>query len=300
MVNPESVSNIKQACVGIGIIKQIPEKQIQILGIGGSGFIVDKEGFVITANHVIQGLKAEITKLEKNAKEGEKFGIAGIAVQPKDGKVSIFPRWMKERVAITLLPGSNYAGGENFDVAIGRMVGKIENLKTLEIQKPKMMNVLDEILLCGYPGGSTTFHHVIKEGMRFSPVLQKGIISGFLPADHTNRQVGIQTDIIATGGTSGSPIIDKESLQVIGIQQKVIGAEVLDDDENHLGSAKIGLAWGVSNYLLHETVKQAIPQLKTQLDENGKLKPEFKDFQCKVELNMGKIDKLIAENTTKF
>lgn len=298
MMNPELISNIKQACVGIGILKQASEKELEILGVGGTGFIVDNEGFVVTANHVIQGLNEKITELKKDAKEGEKFGIAGIAVQPEDGKVKLFPRWMKERVVIDLQPGSQYTGDEDFDVAIGRMIGKIDDLKTIEIKKPTMMNVFDEILMCGYPGGTTTFHHTNKGGMRFSSVLQKGVISGFLPADNTKRQVGIQTDIVATGGSSGSPIIDKESLQVIGIQQKVIGAEVLDDDENYLGMSKIGLSWGVSNYLLYGAVTQAIPQLKEQLDDTGVLKPKYVDSKlaCEIELDMKEIDQMIAKN----
>ena len=298
MMNSESISNIKQACVGIGIVKQVPEKELEIIGVGGTGFIVDTEGFVVTANHVIKGLKQNITELKKVAKEGEKFGIAGIAVQPDDGKVILFPRWMKERVVIKLQPGSQYTGGEDVDIAIGRMIGKIDGLKTIEIKKPTMMNIFDEILMCDYPGGSITFHHNIKKGMRFSPILQKGVISAFLPADNTKRQVGIQTDIVATGGSSGSPIIDKESLQVIGIQQMVIGAEVLDGEEKYLGDAKVGLAWGISNYLLYGAIEQSIPQLKNQLDSKGFLKPEYVDtkFSCKVELDMEEIDKLIEES----
>jgi len=61
----------------------------------------------------------------------------------------------------------------------------------------------------------------------------------------------IQTDIVGTGGSSGSPIIDLEECKVIGIAQQVILGGVNTNDKSIYGTARVGLVYGVTNHLLY-------------------------------------------------
>jgi hypothetical protein len=86
---------------------------------------------------------------------------------------------------------------------------------------------------------------------------------------------GLQTDIIGTGGSSGSAIVDPSDGKVVGIAQRVLpcgimgiykefvrtqGGEIRTMDRTISGKAKIGLGYGItSHYLfgLGESVKRS-------------------------------------------
>jgi S1-C subfamily serine protease len=61
-----------------------------------------------------------------------------------------------------------------------------------------------------------------RHGLRLTPLMQFGHISGFLPTDEAWYPYALQTDIIGTGGSSGSPIVDPYDGKVVGISQNVI------------------------------------------------------------------------------
>ena len=77
------------------------------------------------------------------------------------------------------------------------------------------------------------------------------------------------------GGSSGSPIVNAQDNEVIGIAQNVILADVFKNNKL-VAKAKIGLIHGISNYILSRVIEKELPTIKKELDENGKLKPEFK------------------------
>jgi hypothetical protein len=92
--------------------------------------------------------------------------------------------------------------------------------------------------------------------MRFSPVIQFGHISGFMPTDFSTKPYALQTDIVGTSGSSGSPIIDLETGKVIGIAQQVITSGVIFETTSikedgtpkktwSIGNSKLGLVYGV-------------------------------------------------------
>lgn len=51
--------------------------------------------------------------------------------------------------------------------------------------------------------------------MPMNPIIQFGHIVGLMPYDESSAPWGIQTDIVAVGGSSGSPIVDPNNGEVI-------------------------------------------------------------------------------------
>ena len=64
-------------------------------------------------------------------------------------------------------------------------------------------------------------------GNSFESHFQSGRIAGLRPHDESPKPWGIQTDIVAVGGSSGSPILDPSSREVIGMAQQVIATTVV-------------------------------------------------------------------------
>jgi hypothetical protein len=84
-------------------------------------------------------------------------------------------------------------------------------------------NLFDEMCICGYPSGKYTLDIEKKyTGLRFSPIVQVGKITLFLPSDDVSIPYGIQTDIITGGGSSGSPIVDLNDGEVVGTTQEIL------------------------------------------------------------------------------
>lgn len=92
-------------------------------------------------------------------------------------------------------------------------------------------------------------------GLRFSPIIQVGRIAGFMPTDTAAIPYGLQTDIIGTGGSSGSPIVDTS----VGIAQQVIQAGVVvnSSPKKTFVEVNMGLVYGLSNHVLHGIYEKA-------------------------------------------
>ena len=119
--------------------------------------------------------------------------------------------------------------------------------------------------------------------------MQFGVIAGLLPTDNTQNPYGIQTDIIGTGGSSGSPIIDLNSGEVIAIAQNVLltiagGDAVFQRKGNpellegkFYATQKIGLVYGTSHHMLY-----GVPEgVKAELEERKPFRhaPKISVFQ---------------------
>jgi len=274
MDNPrEKLRNLKNSCWEIGLSDINNQNNFMI---SGTGFAIDSEGFILTASHVIHELSKEREKLKQENIQCAITAFQVIAPE-KIGHPMILKRGLIKKRHISITPTLKHPLPSDYDVAICRMVGKYDLKNYLQIKKSCKLEVFDEILCCGYPGGSMGAFNFddLQSGLRLSPTIQSGKIASVMPIDDVVNPTGIITDIIGIGGSSGSPIVNALDNEVIGIAQRVIPSEVLKDDKS-IGQAKIGLIFGISNFVLFKIVEEILPTMKKELDENGRLKPEFK------------------------
>lgn len=286
MVNIEVIPHLKSTCVAIGVKVEGEQQPRQIVG---TGFFVDPEGYLVTASHVIKRL-SQITVPQNKKKIHTDFGAFWFKFLD-DETIQL----QSKKISDTRLLGLNvhtekYLGPADSDVAVCRIEGNYGNLPHLKFKEPSKLELYSELLICGYPGGNMTFNLDKKHGIRTSPLVQTGRISSLMPSDNTRQPVGIQTDIIGTGGSSGAPIVDANDETVIGITQKAIGTMVVDEDNKVLGSTNIGLTWGISNYLLYHMVPRMIKFMRTQENEDGTVKKNLtqKDLDGKIHVHIKK------------
>lgn len=163
------------------------------------------------------------------------------------------------------VPSWGYPGPQSSYLAIVIPSKSVNSLPSIEIKtevEMRKMSTYDDICICSYPGGDQSLDITKKYGLRLKPLMQFGHISGFLPTDADRYPYAIQTDIIGTGGSSGSPIVDPSDGKVVGITQNVITSSVSGIATAYfsttgnmqtnkifiIGSAKIGLVYGITAY----------------------------------------------------
>lgn len=263
MVKPSLISSIKKTCLGIGLRKKDDNIPLEI---HGTGFFVKPEGYIITANHVISALNKRCTELNSS---GEEVELAGFYLFEKDEPQLLSWAIPHTRRIVLNIPSLKDYLPQDHDISICRLYGKGIRMPFLELKKSKM-NVYEEIFMCGYAGGDFSLNIFDKKaGQRISPILQTGRISSLMPTDNAKYPFGIQTDIIGTGGSSGSPIIDANDGKAVAIAQQVIPSIVADWDKKPLGYTNTGLTWGVSFFFLYEGIFKMIEEMKKVEDDSG-------------------------------
>jgi len=237
--------------------------------IHGTGFTVDPEGYVLTADHVVIGINHRLKELNKKKDDYEM--VASFLLYKEKNKASVITTPVKEKVGLVLeikelgdyLP-------KDHDIAICRIFGKWKNLPFLKLQKPSILKIIQDVCICGYPRGEGTLNIFDKQfGIRSSPVIQFGKIASLMPNDRTTRPIGMITDIIGVGGSSGSPIVNADTGEVLGIAQHIVPATVLDKLLKPIGNANMGLTWGITLYFLQEGIYRMIESMKKEVNEIG-------------------------------
>ena len=273
MVNKEIITHLKSSIIGLGLTYKDKADPICI---NGTGFFIDEDGYFITADHVV----IDMQKIrDENKKKGIDLDFRGFWYENTDEKYGRLLAMKIEHgrsVHITI-PELQDTIPEHQDLMIGRISG-IHKFPFLNFDKATKINVFDEIFMCGYPGGDESLRpHDKLYGYRMSPILQHGRVASLLPVDYSQTPFGIQTDIVATGGSSGSPIVDAETGQVLAIAQQVIPSLVTDlkePDPNVIGRVVLGLTWGISNYFFSDGVNSMLKVLKKEFDEKGRPLPK--------------------------
>jgi hypothetical protein len=280
MINADKFNAVKDATVAIGLADKDTK---DVIGSFGTGFFIGGEYIVSSAHIFNQCIKYNAQyKEKKNGMEGiySAFSIIKYGDQLELNTYHIIK-------AIKLPPVKKvkgFTGSVDLDIGIGKIDCHSDNF--LHIKKPTALKLYDEIVICGYPSGRISLvlyrnKHEDGMGIQLRPIIQYGRIAGLMPDDDSNNPWGVQTDIIAMGGSSGSPIIDPSSGEVIGMAQQVIATMTTVDKEGMpsnlyeltkgplYGIAPIGLAFGITNQIL-----SPLPNISKNYFEKG-LPPDF-------------------------
>jgi hypothetical protein len=253
MVNSEMINKIKSATVAIGLVeKNRPLPKF----VFGSGFFVKPEGYIMTAQHVLDHSVNWYTFLNRNSKTVE-IGAFHVRQSENELNLDFIPF---ERVSTPSKPyAGEYPGPDDPDIGYAIPNERV-SVPYLNFKIGKS-DLYSEVCICGYPAGGQSLDPEKKfRGMRFNPVVQFGHIAGYMASDNSKVPYGVQTDIVGTAGSSGSPIVDLESGSVIGFSQQVFTSDINFEvyptngrDKNNvklsgLGTAKIGLVYGLTTF----------------------------------------------------
>ncbi|SMH71665.1 trypsin-like peptidase domain-containing protein [Candidatus Nitrosotalea okcheonensis] len=237
------IQQIKSATVSIGLM----DMDTKLVGINGSGFIYDSRGYVMTAAHVLNECIDIEKSLQAKGKNVETVVLLPVASETESAVIPIVVngRLLANRDAGQQSTSDPY----EMDVALAKMKN-VNNTSYPSIKikkKPSKIQISDEISMCGFPRGSHSLSTITTKitGVRLSPIIQFGHVGALLPSDNVKDPYGIQTDIIGTSSSSGSPLVDPNTGEVIGLAQNVIPSTFeLKTAEKLQGELLVGLVWG--------------------------------------------------------
>jgi len=233
------------------------------LTVNGTGFFV-RPRYIITAGHVLKNCEDIIDALRRLKDVEAEIGVFFATWTESELKLNVLHSEREYGIAAF---AEGYPGPGDLDVGliIPREQGEyqeVKDIRHLEMKnKPFRPRLYDKMCICGFPGGAQSLQLQREYGMRFSPTLQFGHLTGLMPFDEIKNPYGIQTDIVATGGSSGSAIVDAEDGKVVGIAQKVFVADIAGQTNPQTlgngiltlnpisltGTAKVGLVYGASS-----------------------------------------------------
>jgi Trypsin-like peptidase domain len=259
MVKADLLKRVKASTVAIGLVNKDTKDVISTFG---TGFFIGGQYIVSSAHVFNQCLIYNSQYKEKN--NGLEGMYSAFSITKRGQQLDLDTYRINE--AIRLPPVKEVAGFTgSIDLDIG--LGKLDRTSDsyLPIKEPGQLELYHEIAMCGYPSGRLSlilYKNGDGVGMRLNPIIQFGHIAGLMPYDESSAPWGIQTDIVAIGGSSGSPIVDPSNGEAIGMAQQVISTmttvykEGMPSDLYKLtkgplyGVAPLGLAYGVSNMVL--------------------------------------------------
>jgi hypothetical protein len=278
MVKAEKLKRVKAATVAIGLANKDTKDVIRTFG---TGFFIGDEYIVSSAHVFSQCLNYNSQYKEKN--NGLEGMYSAFSVTTGGDQLDLNTYRINESIRLPPVKEvAGFTGSIDLDIGLGKLDRPSESF--LPIKQPCQLKLYDEIVMCGYPSGRLSLILDRNEdgaGMRLSPIIQFGHISGLMPYDESPAPWGIQTDIVAIGGSSGSPILDPRSGEVIGMAQQIIATMTTVYKEGMppnlyrltkgplYGVAALGLAYGVSNRIL-----SLLPNISKNHFERG-LRPEF-------------------------
>ncbi|MFA5292909.1 MAG: serine protease [Phycisphaerae bacterium] len=201
--------------------EDLNEKNLSFPPIIGTGFIINKNGIIVTNDHVAEEIKKPCAL--PCAKKGECAYQATIFKITEEylvqAPLEILEIYQPEKLKTKGL----YYGPNKPDIAI--VLVKARDLPALELDTSELREGV-EVATAGFPMGKDLltapgYLHQI------TPTLQKGIISAVLPFQGAIPHA-YAVNIMVQGGASGSPVFLPESGTVIGI----IDSSLIDSVES--------------------------------------------------------------------
>jgi Trypsin-like peptidase domain len=259
MIEADKLKEVKSATVAIGLSSKDTNDVISSFG---TGFFIGGEYIVSSAHVFSQCINYNTIYKEKN--NGIERMYSAFSITTQGDQLDLNTYRIEESIRLPPVKEvAGFTGSIDLDIGLGKLDRPSDNFLT--IKEPCRLGLYDEIILCGYPSGRLSlilYKNGDGEGIRLSPIIQSGHIAGLMPHDESPKPWGIQTDIVAVGGSSGSPILDPNSTEVIGMAQHVIATMTIVDKEGMpqnlyeltkgplYGVAPLGLAYGVTNQIL--------------------------------------------------
>lgn len=184
---------------------------------------MSSDALIMSAAHVFEGCTAYQQWLYKE--HAKRYGVVASLAYTTSQHVNITSvRIGKVTTLKTRRFDAGYVGALNFDVAVAKLEGEGSKPLAFLDLSPTKANLYEEVAMCGYPQGDVTFSFLNNpnpDGFRLSPIMQLGHVSGFMPHDDVVIPYAIQTDIVGTGGSSGSPIVNMSG-ELLGIAQRLV------------------------------------------------------------------------------
>ena len=278
MVKADLLKLVKASTVAIGLVNKDTKDVISTFG---TGFFIGGK-YIISSAHVFsQCLNYNSQYKEKN--NGLEGLYSAFSITKRGQQLDLDTYRINEAIRLPPLKEvAGFTGSIDLDIGLGKLDRSSDSY--LPIKEPGQLELYHDIAMCGYPSGRLSlilYRNGDGVGMPMNPIIQFGHIVGLMPYDESSTPWGIQTDIVAVGGSSGSPIIDLNNGEVIGMAQQVISTittvykEGMPSNLYKLtkgplyGVAPLGLAYGVSNMVL-----SLLPNVSKNYFERGR-PPDF-------------------------
>lgn len=278
MVKADLLKLVKASTVAIGLVNKDTKDVISTFG---TGFFIGGK-YIISSAHVFsQCLNYNSQYKEKN--NGLEGFYSAFSITKRGQQLDLDTYRINEAIRLPPLKEvAGFTGSIDLDIGLGKLDRSSDSY--LPIKEPGQLELYHDIAMCGYPSGRLSlilYRNGDGVGMPMNPIIQFGHIVGLMPYDESSAPWGIQTDIVAVGGSSGSPIIDLNNGEVIGMAQQVISTMTTVYKEGMpsnlykltkgplYGVAPLGLAYGVSNMVL-----SLLPNVSKNYFERGR-PPDF-------------------------
>jgi hypothetical protein len=259
MVKAYLLKRVKASTVAIGLVNKDTKDVINTFG---TGFFIGGKYIVSSAHVFSQCLNYNSQYKVKN--DGLEGMYSALSITRRGQQLVLDMYHINESIRLPPVKEvAGFTGSIDLDIGLGKLDRTSDTF--LPIKEPGQLELYQDIAMCGYPSGRLSlilYRNGDGVGMRLNPIMQFGHIAGLMPYDESSMPWGIQTDIVAMGGSSGSPIIDPSDGKVIGMAQQVISTmttvykEGMPSNLYELtkgplyGVSPLGLAYGVSNMVL--------------------------------------------------
>ena len=178
----------------------------------GTGFLVDNSGTVVTNRHVV-----EVFDQVPRHPERRESPVAAVIFYFTEDRLGCQMAAIEPKGSTTL--GSFTSTGDWFGQNvpdIGFVQLKVRETPFLKLASDDIyLDIGMEIATIGYPLGSIPLTALGKLN-QVSPFIRRGIVSSVLPFP-TRRPHGFSIDIMQQGGSSGSPIFNAHTAEVVGM-----------------------------------------------------------------------------------